>query len=406
MSSTQLSEKDQGALRSFMRRIDPSDSGAQNNLGVVFFQRDMVEEAIEQFQLAVKLDPKMHIAQRNLEIAYRDTGYYDRRIAELRERLRLAPDLREARWELGRVYVSLGLYDQARDEFEQLVNRHPDDVAVLIQLGLVEKNAGNLEAATEWLKGARKIDSDSGVIHFYLGEVLYNRGLNRDALESLRRAIDLNSDNADAHYEIAFVLGDMGMHEEAREATKRAIKLNPSLGRVQTNLSLERLQRADGRTSKGIDARRVNRPSLESSLAHYHLGIAFRQHGLFVEALREYRLALERGEPRKLVLAGMAEVELLRRDYAAALRLYDGLIEEGVEEPRILNERGVVLHQLGHFEEAMTSYKRACEVDESYGLAQNNHASRAGMAWCGKQDRSCAAAPTSSGTVTSESPST
>ena len=74
------------ALRSFARRIDPSDAGAQNNLAVVYFQRGLVVEAIEQFQIALKLDPKMQIAQRNLDIAYRDTGYYDRRIAELRER--------------------------------------------------------------------------------------------------------------------------------------------------------------------------------------------------------------------------------------------------------------------------------------------------------------------------------
>src|SRR3989441_13206980 len=39
-----------------------------------------------------------------------------------------------------------------------------------------------------------------------------------------------------------------------------------------------------------------------NELAHYNLGLAFRQKGYYNEALREYRLALERGEDRRLTL--------------------------------------------------------------------------------------------------------
>ena len=61
-------------------------------------------------------------------------------------------------------------------------------------------------------------------------------------------------------------------------------------------------------------------------LAHYNLGLAFRQKGYYAEAQREYQLALERGEDRALVLQAMAEVHLLRKDPEAAITLYDNLI--------------------------------------------------------------------------------
>src|SRR5207247_8005918 len=112
-----LSERDLAVLRSFARRIDPSDAGAHNNLGVLYYQKGLVEEAIGEFTRALELDPKMQVAQRNLEIAYHDTGYYDRRVAQLRERLRQAPDDRDARWELGRAYAILGQHDDAAAEF-------------------------------------------------------------------------------------------------------------------------------------------------------------------------------------------------------------------------------------------------------------------------------------------------
>ncbi|HET7380161.1 MAG TPA: tetratricopeptide repeat protein, partial [Gaiellales bacterium] len=100
MAAAALSDKDLAVLRSFARRIDPSDAGAHNNLGVLYYQKGLVSEAIAEFTRALELDAKMQVAQRNLEIAYHNSGYYDQLVAQLRERLRAAPDERDARWEL------------------------------------------------------------------------------------------------------------------------------------------------------------------------------------------------------------------------------------------------------------------------------------------------------------------
>ncbi|PYO94446.1 MAG: hypothetical protein DMD62_05645 [Gemmatimonadetes bacterium] len=370
--SPPVSERDLAVLRSFARRIDPSDAGAHNNLGVLYYQKGLVPEAIEQFTRALELDPRMQVAQRNLEIAYHNTGYYDARVAELQEKLRGAPDQRDARWELGRTYAILGAFEEAVAEFEELLAHKPKDVAAVIQLGLAEKARGRLEVATEWFARAVEQEPDSSVVHFYLGEVYYNRGLNEPALTALERAVSLNPDNANAHYLMAFVLGDMGRHQDARAASKRAIQLNPPLARAQTNLSLERY-RAERQTA---EHRIREQPAPEvaegSELAHCNLGLAFRQKGYYTEALREYRLAIERGEDRRLVRQAMAEVHLLKRDFGDALELYESLIHETPESPKLWNERGVVLHQAGRTAEALTSYRQATEVDARYALAWNN----------------------------------
>jgi cellulose synthase operon protein C len=84
MPAPVLSERDLAVLRSFARRIDASDAGAHNNLGVLYFQKGLTDEAILAFARALELDPKMQVAQANLDIAYRESGHYDRRITELR----------------------------------------------------------------------------------------------------------------------------------------------------------------------------------------------------------------------------------------------------------------------------------------------------------------------------------
>ncbi|HWZ57951.1 MAG TPA: tetratricopeptide repeat protein [Gemmatimonadaceae bacterium] len=371
-AATLTSQRDQEVLRSFARRIDPSDAGAHNNLGVLYYRKGLYEEAVEAFTRALELDPKMQVAQRNLEVAYFGTGYYDRRVAELRERLRTAPNEREARWELGRAYALLGRLPEAVAEFTELLRHHADDLGAIIQLGLAEKASGDLETAQRWFERALALDPESSVTHFYVGEVLYNRGLNDEALAALTRAIERNPDNPDAHYLMGFVLGDMGRHEEAREATKRAIRLNPTLSRAQANLTLEATAtRRDGASvPPGASDRMVI--AEDGQLAHFGLGLAFRQKGYYAEALREYQLALDRGEDASLVRQAMAEVHLLRKDVAAAVATYDLLLVEQPESPKLWNERGVALHQDGRYEDAAECYAHAVAADPAYAIAHNN----------------------------------
>jgi tetratricopeptide (TPR) repeat protein len=50
-------------LRSFARRIDPSDAGAYNNLGVLYFRKGLTDEAIVAFSRALALDERMGVAR-------------------------------------------------------------------------------------------------------------------------------------------------------------------------------------------------------------------------------------------------------------------------------------------------------------------------------------------------------
>jgi tetratricopeptide (TPR) repeat protein len=185
-------------------------------------------------------------------------------------------------------------------------------------------------------------EPDSSVVQFYLGEVYYNRGLNEPALAALERAVSLNPDNANAHYLMAFVLGDLGRHQDARAASKRAIQLNPPLARAQTNLSLERYRAERESAEQRLRATPVPEVVEGHELAHYN-SACVPAAGYYTEALREYRLALEarRGPAARPAGDGgglPAEARLRRR-----AELYESLIHEVPESPKLWNERGVVL---------------------------------------------------------------
>jgi len=315
-------------LRSFARRIDPSDAGAYNNLGVFYFRKGLTEEAIAAFSRALALDERMGVARRNLEIAYGESGILERRLQDLEERLRT----------------------------------NPDDLEVLVQSGIAEKTAGRLERAHSLFQRAIEKDPDSSVLHFLLAETLYNRGLHEEAMRSVKRSIELNPENPDALYLIGFILGDLGRGEEAAEANRRAVMLNPTLVRAQANLSLETYRHEVT----------PSHPQRTSASAHITLGRALRQKGYFQEALREYEKAMEGGEGNAEVLMAMLELYLLQRNTGAAIATADRFAREFSATAKTWNGRGVALQLESRHAEAEQSYTRALEIDSSYPFAHNN----------------------------------
>src|SRR3954471_6493955 len=113
MSPSLTSERDREVLRSFARRIDPSDAGAHNNLGVLYYNKGLYEEAVGAFMRALELDPRMDVAQRTLEIAYLNSGAAEQHISDLRARILANESDRDARWELGRTFALLGRAKEA-----------------------------------------------------------------------------------------------------------------------------------------------------------------------------------------------------------------------------------------------------------------------------------------------------
>ena len=270
-------------LRSFARRIDQTDPGAQNNLGVFYFRRGMFDEATAAFSRALALDERMGVARRNLEIAFGETGTLERRVAELEARLR----------------------------------ESPEDVGALVESGIAEKAAGRLDQAERKFRRALEHDPDSSVLHFFLAEIFYNRGLGEEALRCLRRSIDINPANPDAHFLAGFILGDLGRIEEAREANRRAVALNPRLSRAEANLSLEAGQAGElqSRTTPG-GAFVVDDSAKVASSPRLTLALALRLKGYHVEAKRECQAAVDAGENPSGALEALASLNLLSGRHA------------------------------------------------------------------------------------------
>lgn len=319
-------------LRSFAGRVDPSDAGAHNNLGVLYFRKGLVDESIESFARALALDERMGVARRNLEIAYSRTGPGSRKAESLEDRLRL----------------------------------NPDDVEARVQSGIAAKSSGRLEEAQSHFAHAIAIDPNSSVLQFFLAEALYNRGMNDDALRAVKRSLALNDGNPDAHYLMGFILGDLGLAEEARGATKRAISLNPALNRAQANLSIETSR--DQREVRATPSAGVGR----TSGTHLSLGTALLQKSYYDDALREFERALAAGEDEREARRAIAAVHVERAETDRALTSLEQSSAARETDGGVSQDIGLVLQLGGRPEEARKAYEEAVAIDASLAPSHNN----------------------------------
>jgi tetratricopeptide (TPR) repeat protein len=130
--------------------INPRDSSAHYNLGLIHQQRGELDQARERFHRAIDIDPE--------EL---DAHYQLGRIARAQNRL---PDavghfeqvvqrdqahaLHEIWREIGATYNAAGQYSDARDALERFLDRRPNDPEALYLIGRAHAGLGDQKEAT------------------------------------------------------------------------------------------------------------------------------------------------------------------------------------------------------------------------------------------------------------------
>ena len=180
------SERDRAVLRGFASRVDANDAGAHNNLGVLYYNKGMLDEAVTAFINALRIDPRMTTAERNLHIAWRETGLFDEFVANLSSGLeRDSADADTRRW-LADALLLVGDAGRAVPHFEAIVAQNPDDSHAFTQLARAGQRLGDLESAHRWALRALELEPSDDGIRFLLAELAYHRGLSDESLVILR----------------------------------------------------------------------------------------------------------------------------------------------------------------------------------------------------------------------------
>jgi len=131
--------------------INPRDSSAHYNLGLIHQQRGELDQARERFQRAIDVDPEELDAHYQLGRIGRAQNRLPEAIGHFEEVVqRDQSHAQNEIWrEIGATYIAAGQYSDARDALEKFLDRRPNDPEGLYLIGRAHAGLGdNQEAAS------------------------------------------------------------------------------------------------------------------------------------------------------------------------------------------------------------------------------------------------------------------
>jgi tetratricopeptide (TPR) repeat protein len=365
----ELKDDERKVLLSFASRVERSDPGALNNLGVLYFRKGMYAEAMEQFKEALKVDPKFDLARENLRYLFAETGLEDSEVRRWRDEVKRDPENFEALLRLGVSYQNMGRFREAADMLGAVVEKNGDHTMARFHLATTLKAQGLYQQSLEHYLAIAGNFAKSAVFHTDLGEVYYNLGRTDESIAELNAAIKLDTDYWRSHFLLSFAFGDNGQLQEALEESRVASRLNPSFQNAEANLALSSRGK-DGPSDLPRATLGKEVASLEST--SFTLGIAYRERGFAKEALKEFQKALQDMPDTDRVHIEIGKIHVVEGNTDAAAEAFLRTLEVNPENAEAYRLLGCVYHVRGEFHEAALCYLQAFRLNSADADTMNN----------------------------------
>ena len=196
-----------------------------------------IDNAITEFNQALKVDPKYAAAYAGMGRAYligfgqlnKSKDWLTRASENCDKSLDLAPQSAEAYACLGAVLKTEGHYAEAAKQFQRAVDLDPTSDDALIGLADSYQKLGNVAAAEQSYRKAVALRPNYWAVYSWLGSFYFGQGRYQEAADLFRKVNELAPDNYRAYYDLGVVLLLQGRYDESINASKRSIELRPNL---------------------------------------------------------------------------------------------------------------------------------------------------------------------------------
>jgi tetratricopeptide (TPR) repeat protein len=160
-----------------MFKADPNSWHVHQVLAQADAESDRYEEAIAEYQVAIKLAPNQPGLHEELGVQYQKAGKLEQAEVELRRELEIDPHNVLATYKLGTLRVELGDAAQGKAFIEGALTQNPHLKDARYYLGRAEMQLGNDSVAIEALKHAVSEDSDPEIVQqaWYQLGIVYRR---------------------------------------------------------------------------------------------------------------------------------------------------------------------------------------------------------------------------------------
>ncbi len=289
--------------------LDPEYKGAYHNIGVNFFRRGLLRQAIDAFKAEEAIEPNALLYL-----------------------------------EMGKCYAKLGEPDSARMAYEQSIEIDSENPTVYMWLGQLLEETGDLEDALTYSKRGAELRPEDADYEYIIGTLYYRMGETEKAIEYLKPVAEERPWHQGAQYNLGQALLRSGQEEEAQVYLALAD-------------SAQQMQQAINEAENGINSNPGNRD------AWVHLATLLWESGQQEKAVESYRNAVNL-EPGNLALQNnLANMMIESGDFEGGIELYQRILSVRPDLIEVWVNMGAVLANNEKYEEARFAWEMALERD-------------------------------------------
>jgi tetratricopeptide (TPR) repeat protein len=120
----------------------PESPIARGGLGMAYLDRGRLDEAREQFEMAIKLLPNDYKSYYNLGLVYHQKGNWNKAVENFKRSVAIHPRAIRAHYNLATLYAMRGLIDPAIQHYARVTELDPEDIEAHYNLGLAHAMQG------------------------------------------------------------------------------------------------------------------------------------------------------------------------------------------------------------------------------------------------------------------------
>jgi Flp pilus assembly protein TadD len=179
-------------------RLEPKDAATYNSRGLTYYKKGDYDRAIANYNQALALDPSFADAYYTRGAAYLAKGNYDRAIADCGEALKLDPNFDAAYASRGIAYFAKGDIDRAFADYNQAINLNSNNIRALHGRAQMYLAKGNYKPAIADVVLACKLLPREATYVITHGEILLAMKNKQAARNRFELALRLSPNNARA----------------------------------------------------------------------------------------------------------------------------------------------------------------------------------------------------------------
>lgn len=178
-------------------KLDGNDASDWKRLANLYLRNDRTEDAIEAYQKIIQIDPTDKDAQQTIGQLLKGTGDSEAAIQALEKALELDPENTQLMFDIGKSYYDQGDYAKSIAKLTQYLQKKPEDM----------------------------------IAKEMLGEAYFNKGDYRKALTTFKEVVEARPNNKKVYTDIANCYKELGDYSTARNNVYKAMKIDNVYGR-------------------------------------------------------------------------------------------------------------------------------------------------------------------------------